>query len=1732
KAGGTVEIYSAPGSGTTVFIILPGAAQMHRTHIGMPLDEYLKHYGGEQLIIDGKEFIFSKVKKLKMPSKRARRVIEYLPAAARSNKFVLVEGTPKRIKKCYFYEGPAIAIHGHTYNGDLAAAKVPLSEIIRVVSEKEKIKHLLVIACNHQNGTLKNAVIPSVYATRNIKRSNKRYLRFVTVVDEKGREKVIEIKDNLYVCFCSGKWKTTLGGERFLQPVSAYELKSRASSAALGIEQYNKQTQELFDASFKELAYMGEDNFCNLPKLLNEIKGRGIASSASSSNSKDESGLDIDRWLDEDEAREEELKLARERFTNYVVAMPKVKNYDPLVFLNGKLGEIHKYLAERPNADAQKVVDLLKRIYAKDGEPVVIGNPETKFTNYRAKCEIAIIQWNKDKNPYCEKGVFKIPGQQNLVPFFTHTVDRPAGPHQGYLLVTFYIPRIIWETGLRDKPNSLFRVVSGWVLSQFSTLNMDVVPKIGIQQQGSSSVTLASHKDTHDLRNGQAPIFKVAVIKASETKINSHSGYALDCLVKALQEKLLGQARLIIHEYCLADLIHQIPTPATLQDLSGLKDAVQKFFNSDLILVGTPIKNFTPSILLQAFFQKMRHLLIKLDQNGSVLSRNWNGHNVAVVLTGRSGIWKYNLLNRFIFFAHFNLLFDYWGARHNNNILRVLFSPQNRVVKRFIPSCQAATFEQRKEEINNSMAKFADKFSKLFTSKHCPLIANKRLRRDLGVTSSVAGRGPLLPQPFDFAHDASQSYLYIGKKSFNATPAKQARFLSLPVFPANFEQFSEWCKAGAVQKLFMYLVNDFQNLPAGEQRQYLKTIVAGLSDREGVAGKEDKFLELISKLQKVKRHSIGFEAYSQLQKTIKCLKSLKISSIRLKAKPGDIILFRNGKFFSIGYLIRRITKSPVSHGALYLGNGWIVHAVSKGVTKEKLTGYLRSIGYLENKNTSLTVVRLRKEAFSSEEEFTKAIKTALIRAEQYVGKIYNWGAIIGFIWGVFWRGFLRIAGLAWVAYVKNIFKWRMSFYCFELISECFNGTSTKVAKSFFAGEIYQDNPTGKDILKSNWINYVIGRWYPLISIKAASTRAPPVSSSSANGHLRKKVLEALIVVLRNDVESKYLVSLKVVCADHLVGKGRIAALNSLRRWLKYNKGPAVTHKRDISEYCDCLNNSKGKEILKNLYFVISEDESEIEGYVDLAIGSHRYGVVEIAPWNRIGGNAVRRYKGLGSELRNLGIKMLELEMGEVLYNEQNIGRAFTLGFRDRHAGVDIFDYEDPNPNKAIKAFSTQQRVKRESLLAQYPFKTSSHTAASIRTRKSLSKVHSSSSANRGDTHKSAVTVSYSEKIIGKYRVLVPETIDLGLWPNDDRMRRAISLQRMWYVNIDRTRTVDRGLAENKLGYRVKAGGLFIGSVTITVNPEREIKPAFFTVAGIDFTPNTDFNNFVTKPGYDFDCWLTEVITSKKINFPIQGITEKQLNQYAAAAFERKYNGVKRPVRVTVMKDYCFNGSSLVDALVRIFVVFSEVNQHSIADATIKVPSSLSAQEVAQRIGGALPEEVSGNGGTINRILLQMQGKSRLGSSASSFLRQRVNSEKAKRIIMKSESLRSPKGFTFKDYYFRYQELAVLIGYDQLSEGAARKDLDVLIEEGVFTKLKRKYVLTSNGRAVIEQLYSKEQAALSKVRLYERLGLGQSVDKPAGRKKSKANWSKVNLRAIEAAINEDNLGEICRVVGNL
>lgn len=184
-------------------------------------------------------------------------------------------------------------------------------------------------------------------------------------------------------------------------------------------------------------------------------------------------------------------------------------------------------------------------------------------------------------------------------------------------------------------------------------------------------------------------------------------------------------------------------------------------------------------------------------------------------------------------------------------------------------------------------------------------------------------------------------------------------------------------------------------------------------------------------------------------------------------KDGDIILFHTGGFSPISFIIRKMTQSYWNHvGMIVIEDKIYVIEARNTIVKTDINKYLK------DKHYDFKVVRLKKEAFENEEEYNIAIKEAIFRIENLIGKRYDYFAMT---W-LFLIGSIIILFRKLEKYIKwNPFQQRSDFFCSELICAVYYKVSSKF-DYLFQGKTRQvcDTTTPKDIGKSNNVEYVTG----------------------------------------------------------------------------------------------------------------------------------------------------------------------------------------------------------------------------------------------------------------------------------------------------------------------------------------------------------------------------------------------------------------------------------------------------------------------------------------------------------------------------------------------------------------------------------------------------------------------------------------------------------------------------------
>ncbi len=175
-------------------------------------------------------------------------------------------------------------------------------------------------------------------------------------------------------------------------------------------------------------------------------------------------------------------------------------------------------------------------------------------------------------------------------------------------------------------------------------------------------------------------------------------------------------------------------------------------------------------------------------------------------------------------------------------------------------------------------------------------------------------------------------------------------------------------------------------------------------------------------------------------------------------KDGDVILEHDKGLCPVSMAIRYLSHSYSNHGMIAYRNIYnkimVIEATFNGVIETPFEKYANE------KNSLLSIRRINPACYSNGTEYNMAISTAVNRMKSYIGKKYDFGAIV-YLYAYF-RYSLK-------AITKNPLQSREKFYCFEALAEAYNGTSS-ISKypNIFAGEKFQDTATttGRDIAKN------------------------------------------------------------------------------------------------------------------------------------------------------------------------------------------------------------------------------------------------------------------------------------------------------------------------------------------------------------------------------------------------------------------------------------------------------------------------------------------------------------------------------------------------------------------------------------------------------------------------------------------------------------------------------------------
>ena len=188
------------------------------------------------------------------------------------------------------------------------------------------------------------------------------------------------------------------------------------------------------------------------------------------------------------------------------------------------------------------------------------------------------------------------------------------------------------------------------------------------------------------------PIMKTAVAIYTSYNRGGYSDFALSTLISNLQKTI---PQIQIKEIILPNYIHTIEEGKTGTHVETLGNML---FESELIIISSPIYNFTYSPYLHIFFHALRDRLLEFDEEGKLVSRNFKKKNVILISTGRSPYWKWLFLAKFLLIGQLKLTLYFWGGRLLNY--------------KYISDCHPNKLEANYSKISQAMSDFAQSICK------------------------------------------------------------------------------------------------------------------------------------------------------------------------------------------------------------------------------------------------------------------------------------------------------------------------------------------------------------------------------------------------------------------------------------------------------------------------------------------------------------------------------------------------------------------------------------------------------------------------------------------------------------------------------------------------------------------------------------------------------------------------------------------------------------------------------------------------------------------------------------------------------------------------------------------------------------------------------------------------------------------------------------------------------------
>lgn len=198
------------------------------------------------------------------------------------------------------------------------------------------------------------------------------------------------------------------------------------------------------------------------------------------------------------------------------------------------------------------------------------------------------------------------------------------------------------------------------------------------------------------------------------------------------------------------------------------------------------------------------------------------------------------------------------------------------------------------------------------------------------------------------------------------------------------------------------------------------------------------------------------------------------------------------------------------------------------------------------------------------------------------------------------------------------------------------------------------------------------------------------------------IAQARVNVISHANALPEMVELPIVQAVRLSAQLKSRLSNSLNKWFRYQGEHDIVHRNRIGDYRTFLE-WNSQELPDTLYFVLSFSPSEgieIEGFLNTKfVGEDIEWVrafMEIAPWNRGSDKLLRKYEGVGQELRTFGINKI-LRDDPLITHRATVSQLRALGNRDQDE--DIFTNEITP--ESVQREVVRQIRKREKLIKKF-----------------------------------------------------------------------------------------------------------------------------------------------------------------------------------------------------------------------------------------------------------------------------------------------------------------------------------------------------------------------------------------------------------------------------------------------